>query len=195
MLIFTYGVMGSSKTAQALITRFNYINKGYNVFLIKPAIDTRSAINTIVSRVGLTADCISFKDSDNLVELFEKYNYNIHDRIIVIVDEAQFCTKEQINQLMQISTIYNIDILCYGLKTNFKSEFFEGSKRLFEIADKIIELDYPCKCGKLAIINARVVDNMIVKNGSEIQIGDSEYIPMCYNCWIHNNINSICEVL
>lgn len=190
MVVFTYGVMGSSKTAQALITRFNYINKGYDVFLIKPEIDNRVSSNIVSSRIGLSADCVPFKYNDNLVELFNNYFYNIiNKKVLIIVDEVQFCSKSQIDQLMEISISYNIDILCYGLKTNFKSEFFEGSKRLFEIADKLIRLDYPCKCGKPAIINARFSNGILEQDGDEIQIGDSEYIPMCYACWINNKDN------
>ena len=99
----------------------------------------------------------------------------------MIVDEVQFCTKEQIEQLHKISRLINV--FCYGLKTNFKTELFEGSKRLLEIADEIKEISHICKCGNQANINALYKDGKLVTDGEEIQIGDTEYKAVCYNCW------------
>lgn len=178
MLRFIYGVMGSSKSAQALMTKFNYEQNGFEVVLLKPSVDTRS--EEVASRIGLKAKCRHIKPDDNLLEMSLVKNW-FDRKIIVIVDEAQFCTRKQINQLKRISEYF--DVFCYGLKTNFKSELFEGSKRLVEIADSVEQVHHICRCGKPAEINARFVDGKVVLNGEEVQIGDTEYKPLCYKCW------------
>lgn len=178
MLIFTYGVMGSSKTAQALITQYNYEQNGYQVIMIKPKLDTRS--KTIKSRIGLKSKCITFSPKQNILDL-ELFEIDFNKDTIIIIDECQFCTKEQIEQLKVISETF--DVFCYGLLTNFKTELFEGSKRLIEIADKIIKIDHICECGKQAQVNALFEDNKLVIEGNEIRIGDAEYKPLCYQCW------------
>lgn len=187
-LYFKYGAMGSSKTAQALMTKFNYEQKGFNVVLIKPILDTRDLENgkiVVKSRIGLFSDCITFTKETNLVELLKP---KMTDKSIVIVDEAQFCSKEQIEQLHTISR--NNNVLCYGLLTNFKTELFEGSKRLVEIADSLNEIKSVCKCGRKAIINARLINGKVVTSGAEILIGAEEtYESFCFNCYeklLHN---------
>ena len=178
-LYFKYGVMGSSKSAQALMTAFNYTQKGYDVLLMKPKVDTREKEEIIRSRVGLKAACKVFDKATNLIEFVAKYP----STQVVIVDEVQFCTKEQIDQLKEL-TLKDMTVLCYGLKTNFKSELFEGSKRLLEIAESIQEIKAVCRCGAKATINARVVDGLVVTSGKSIQIGgDEKYEAMCYACW------------
>jgi thymidine kinase len=196
MLKFIYGVMGSSKSAQALITRYNYIQNNFKVLLIKPDVDNRDDTNIriVKSRIGLQAECITFKDSDNLQTFVFNYcqdnNVNLkEDKIIIIVDECQFCTKEHINQLKVISN--SVDIFCYGLKTNFRSELFEGSKRLMEIADQFESIPHICECGKQAIINARLKDGLVTTAGDEILIGDIEYQAFCHNCWKYHQIYPI----
>lgn len=180
-LYFKYGVMGSSKTANALMCRFNYLQKGKNVLLMKSAIDTREKISTVTSRIGISAPCYAFEPKDNLIDVFE--NLNKQKKIdIVIVDECQFCTKKQIEHLRQIAE--DIPVLCYGLKTNFKGELFEGSKRLLEIADSLQEVKCVCKCGKKAIMNGRFVKGLIQTEGEEIEIGgDEKYEALCYTCF------------
>ncbi|MBP5694255.1 MAG: thymidine kinase [Bacilli bacterium] len=179
-LYFKYGVMGSSKSAQALMTAFNYTQKGYKVLLIKPSVDTREKSPVISSRIGLTAPCFTFDKSTNLIDFVLKTD---PDTQVLIVDEAQFCTKEQIDELKEL-TAKDMVVLCYGLKTNFKSELFEGSKRLLEIAESIQEIKAVCRCGSKATINARVVNGLVVTEGKEIQIGgDEKYEAMCYSCW------------
>ncbi len=184
MLTFIYGVMGSSKSAQALITRYNYIQKGFNVILIKPSIDNREITDkfrTVSSRIGISANCIAFNSNENLIRLFiNKMDY--YKENIVIVDEAQFCTKKQIDELRLLAK--RINVMCYGLKTNYKSELFEGSKRLVEVADKIEDIPYICRCGKKALINARMVDGKPIIEGNEIDIGgDEKYESLCFECW------------
>lgn len=178
-LYFKYGAMGSSKTAQALMCRFNYVQKGFNVLLAKPSIDTRSS--KVKSRIGLEADCETFSKNENLIDFFE--NFNKKQKIdVFIIDEAQFMTKEQVNELKEISL--NIPVLCYGLLTNFKTELFEGSKRLVELSDSLMEIKSVCRCGRKATVNARFVNGKITTTGEEVSIGaDEMYEGMCYSCF------------
>jgi len=178
-LYFKYGVMGSSKSAMALMTAFNYRQRGFNVLLLKPSLDTRESTSVIKSRIGLNMPCFTFNKDENLVDLLNKHKSSQ----VVIVDEAQFCTKEQIDQLKQL-TIKDIVVLCYGLKTNFKGELFEGSKRLFEIAESLQEVKHICRCGKKATMNARIINGYVATQGDEIQIGgDETYESMCFECF------------
>lgn len=183
-LYFKYGAMGCSKSAQALICKFNYEQKGFNVLLLKPSIDTRDYKEgkpVVMSRIGINCPCETIGKDESLLDLFNKLNEK-KKYDVMIVDEAQFCSEEQINDCKEISI--NIPVLCYGLKTNFKSYLFEGSKRLIEIADSITEIKSICKCGAKATVNARIVNGKLVTSGSEIQIGgDEKYEAMCYNCW------------
>ena len=183
-LYFKYGAMGSSKTAQALMTRFNYIQKGYEVLLIKPAVDDRDIINgeiVVKSRIGIYANCKVFDRKTNLFDFIKNLKF-LEDKKVVIVDEAQFCSDEQIDQLHDVSTI--VPVLCYGLLTNFKTKLFEGSKRLIEVAESISEIKSICSCGRKATVNARFINNKIVFDGEEIAIGaDESYIGMCYTCY------------
>ena len=184
-LYFKYGAMGCSKSAQALICKFNYEQRGFNVLLIKPSIDTRDYNKegkaVVKSRIGIQSECVLLEKDQNLLDLFNELNKK-KKYDVMIVDEAQFCTEAQINDCKEISII--IPVLCYGLKTNFKSYLFEGSKRLIEIADSITEIKSICSCGAKATINARFVNGKIVTSGDEIQIGgDEKYMAMCYNCW------------
>lgn len=185
-LYFKYGVMGSSKSAQALMCKYNYEQKGFKVLLLKPSIDNRDDAKEqsyVKSRIGLKSKCEVFDTYDNLQDFtlpYLKQGYNI-----VVVDEAQFMTAQQVEQLAQVAK--SVPVLCYGLKTNFKSYLFEGSKRLLEIADSITEIKSVCECGKKAIINARLNDGVVVADGKEILIGgDEEYRAMCYDCWKKN---------
>ncbi len=178
-LYFKYGAMGSSKSAQALMTAFNYRQRGYHVLLIKPKIDTRENDSIIKSRIGLTATCTLVDKQENIFNLVTSKP----DIQVVIVDEAQFCTKEQIDQLKKL-TQSNITIICYGLKNNFKGELFEGSKRLIELAESLQEIKSVCRCGNKATMNARISNDKVITNGNEIDIGgDEKYEGMCYACW------------
>lgn len=187
MLKFIYGVMGSSKTAQALMTKFNYEQIGYTVLLLKPSLDTRN--KKVTSRIGLKANCTIFTKDQNILEIELDWDKDKLNKTIMIVDEVQFCTKEQIEQLYIISRY--IDVFCYGLKTNFKSELFEGSKRLIEIANELQEITHICKCGEKAQINALFENDKLITDGEEIRIGDSEYKAVCYDCWLKIKNNCI----
>lgn len=181
-LYFKYGVMGSSKTASALMCRFNYIQKGMNVLLMKPKIDTRYSTGEVVSRIGLSAPCYAFDKDENLATFFEKENA-LSKVDVVIVDECQFCTKKQIEQLRSLTE--KVPVLCYGLMTNFKGELFEGSKRLVEICDSLKEIKTICECGRKATMNAKFVNGIMCTEGNEIDIGaDEKYKCLCYPCFL-----------
>ena len=190
-LYFKFGVMGSSKSAQALMTKFNYEQKNYNVLLLKPAIDNRDDAGKkrmIASRIGLKSECYIFDETMDLYEFYIQENKK--NKIdVVIIDEAQFCKEKQIDQCQLISN--HIPVLCYGLKTNFKGYLFEGSKRLLEIADSISEIKSICKCGFKATMNAKLVNGIVVTEGNEIDIGgDEKYEAMCYSCWLEGQKKS-----
>ena len=184
-LYFKYGVMGCSKTACALMCKFNYEQQGFKVLLLKSILDTRDFKNNNIivhSRIGLESPCIAFSKNDNLIEIFNDCNkYQKYD--IVMVDECQFATKEQVEQLKQISL--KNSVLCYGLLTDFKTNLFEGSKRLVELADSLQELKSVCACGKKATINARFVNNIFCADGDSIAIesGNVTYKTVCYACY------------
>jgi len=185
-LYFKYGVMGSSKTAQALMCKFNYEQQGFEVLLLKPSIDTRdvdkNGKTVVSSRIGLKSDCYTFDKDANLCEFIFGYN-QFKNNSVVIVDECQFLTKEQVDELKEVSR--NIPVLCYGLLTNFKTELFEGSKRLIEIAESVMEIKSVCSCGKKATVNARFVDGKLVTDGEEILLGkEDHYKAICYNCYM-----------
>ncbi len=179
-LYFRYGAMGSSKTAQALITKFNYEERGMSVWLIKPSVDTRDGATTIRSRIGLEANADALSAD---FDIFEEYHSKKTD--VIIADEAQFFKAEQIDQLRRIVDELNIPVLCYGLRTDFLTHTFEGSQRLMEIADSISEVKTICECGKKAIVNARIDENgKVVTNGGQILLGGNDsYVAMCHSCW------------
>ena len=179
-LYFKYGAMGSSKTAQALMTKFNYEERGMRVWLIKSSLDTRDGVNIVKSRMGLEAECDVICPADNIMERFLSNKCDV-----VIADESQFFTAPQIDQLRCIVDDFATPVLCYGLRTDFQSHLFDGSKRLFEVADSVAEIKTICKCGKKAIVNARIDHTgHTVVSGDKILIGGNDtYVPMCYACW------------
>ena len=180
-LYFKYGAMGSSKTANALITKFNYEERGMKVWLIKPSIDVRDGADVVRSRIGLSAHADIMTPDKNL---FDEYQ-NHPDCDVVIADECQFFTSKQIDQLRRIVDKLDIPVLCYGLRTDFLTHLFEGSRRLFEVADSITEIKTICTCGKKAIVNARIDgEGKIVTQGGQILIGGNDsYVAMCHSCW------------
>lgn len=189
-LYFKYGTMGSSKSATALVTRFNYMDKGFNVLLLKPNIGEGSN-EIIATRLGLKAEALLFNKEDDLNKLLENENEKLNKEEnenydVIIIDEAQFLTTKQVEDLKDIAD-YQIPVICFGLKTNYASYLFEGSKRLLEIADSISEIKSICKCGRKATMNGRIVEGNIVKeliDNKELDIGsDDKYIGMCYKCW------------
>ena len=181
-LYFKYGAMGSSKTAQALITKFNYEERGMKVWLIKPAIDDRDGRDVIKSRIGLFAYSTTIERSESI---FERFRSEMSEADVIIADECQFFTAEQIDELRRIVDECSIPVLCFGLRTDFLSHLFPGSRRLFEVADSISEIKTICECGSKATVNARLDANMnVVTEGSQVMIGGNEsYVAMCHKCW------------
>ena len=171
-LYFKYGAMGSSKTAQALITKFNYEERGMSVWLIKPSTDTRDGAATVRSRIGLSAEGDVITPADDLFARF----CDGHDRDdVVIADEAQFFTPEQVDELGQIVIDFNVPVLCFGLRTDFLTHLFPGSRRLFEIAESITEIKSVCKCGAKATVNARLDDDgNVVYSGEQVCLGGND---------------------
>ncbi len=180
-LYFKYGAMGSSQTANALITRFNYTERGMKVWLIKPSVDVRDGAALIRSRIGLAAEAdIITPETD----IFAEYQNHL-DCHVVITDECQFFTSAQIDQLRRIVDVLDVPVLCYGLRTDFLTHLFEGSRRLFEVADSVTEIKTICSCGKKAIVNARIDgDGKVVTEGGQIMLGGNDaYVAMCHSCW------------
>ena len=181
-LYFKYGAMGSSKTANALITKFNYEERGMKVWLIKPAIDTRDGKAVVKSRIGLCEEAFVVSPECDIYEEFNKNHTNCH---VIIADECQFLTTAQVNQLRRIVDTMNIPVLCFGLRTDFLTHLFEGSRRLFEVADSVSEIKTICSCGNKAIVNARIDESgKVVTEGGQILIGGNDsYVAMCHACW------------
>ena len=180
-LYFKYGAMGSSKSAQALITKFNYEELGMSVWLIKPSTDTRDGADIIKSRIGLECHARIITPEQDIAEEYRKAGP--HD--VIITDEAQFFTPEQIDQLRTLVDEEDIPVLCFGLRTDFLTHFFPGARRLMELADSITEIKTVCACGRKATVNARIdAQGRVVTEGAQVFLGGNDsYIAMCHKCW------------
>ena len=180
-LYFKYGAMGSSKTAQALITKFNYEERGMSVWLIKPSTDDRDGATVIRSRIGLWAEAEVISPGDDIRAIFDAKGR----RDVIIADECQFLTPAQIDQLRSIVDEENVPVLCFGLRTDFQTKLFPGSARLFELADSITEIKTICECGSKATVNARIgPDGKVVTQGEQVLLGGNDtYLAMCHACW------------
>lgn len=183
-LYFKYGTMGSSKSAQALMAKFNYEQKGMVVMLVKPSLDNRGDGDgqpMVRSRIGLSSPCEIIRPEDSFVELFDKFRAE-NGCDCVIVDEAQFCTTKQVDELKLLTK--QVPVLCYGLLNNFRCKLFEGSKRLVELSDSLQEIKSVCRCGRKSTVNARFINGKCVDDGPVVFIGgDESYENMCYWCW------------
>lgn len=174
-LWFFYGAMGSSKTANALMVRFNYQERGMKAILLKPKKEFRDGKTIVKSRIGIQADCAYVEDF-----LLELNSGIIPSCDAVIIDEAQFLSREQVDQISDLVDVHNIPVLCYGLRTDFQGNAFPGSARLLELADEIVESSTVCWCGRKARFNARVCDGVIVREGEQVQLGGNEsYTSLC----------------
>ena len=187
-LYFKFGAMGSSKSAQALITKFNYEERGMKVLLVKPSTDNRDGATIVRSRIGLKAEAITVPESEDLYAL---YTDGRKDCNVIIVDECQFLHPDQVDQLSRVVIDYNIPVMCFGLSTDFQTHLFPGSKRLFEIADSIAEIKSVCKCGDKATVNARIDgQGNVVYTGAQVCIGGNEsYVAMCKKCWLKAKVD------
>ncbi len=183
-LYFKYGAMGSSKSAQALITKFNYEELGMTVWLIKPGTDTRDGVTTIRSRIGLRADADVLGANDSVRKAYDQRLLDQRRTDVIIVDECQFLTPSQVDELRDLVDEEDIPVLCFGLRTDFLTHLFPGSLRLFERADSITEIKTICDCGKKATVNARISNGRIVTEGEQVLLGGNDtYLAMCHSCW------------
>ena len=182
-LYFKYGAMGSSKTAQALITKYNYEENDLNVWLLKPSADARDGARILRSRIGLEASAEIISPEMDIFRRFETEKLGQVD--VIIVDECQFFTSRQIDQLREIVDAYNMPVMCFGLRTDFQTKLFPGSRRLMEVADSILEIKTICDCGAKATVNARIDGNgHIVTEGAQVVLGGNDsYIAMCHKCY------------
>jgi len=180
-LYFKYGAMGSSKSAQALITKFNYEEKRMTVWLIKPSVDTRDGNDTIHSRIGLEQHAQVIAQDQDIVRAYHAAGK--HD--VIIADESQFFTPEQIDGLRLLVDEEDLPVLCFGLRTDFQTHFFPGSRRLMELADSITEIKTVCSCGSKATVNARIdPDGYVITSGEQVFLGGNDsYTAMCHKCW------------
>ena len=182
-LYFKYGAMGSSKTAQALITKYNYEENDLNVWLLKPSADARDGVQILRSRIGLEAAADIISPEVNIFRRFETEKLGNID--VIIVDECQFFTERQIDELREIVDAYNLPVMCFGLRTDFQTRLFPGSRRLMEVADSILEIKTICDCGAKATVNARIDGKgHIVTEGAQVFLGGNDsYIAMCHKCY------------
>ena len=179
-LYFKYGAMGSSKSAQALITQFNYEELGMTVWLIKPSVDDRDGANIIRSRIGLQREAQVIHPDEDIIATFARAGH----ADVIIADEAQFFSPEQIDQLRTLVDERDMPVICFGLRTDFLTHLFPGSRRLFEVADSLTEIKTVCACGHKATVNARIAGGRIVTEGEQVFLGGNEsYVAMCYKCW------------
>ncbi len=183
-LYFKYGAMGSSKTAQALITKYNYEENDLRVWLIKPSADTRDGAALLRSRIGLEAAVEVVPPEADIYARFLGSQVTRCD--VIIVDECQFLTPAQIDQLRAIVDEQNVPVMCFGLRTDFQTRLFPGSLRLMEVADTIQEIKTICDCGAKATVNARIDgQGHIVTQGAQVVLGGNDsYIAMCHRCYI-----------
>ncbi len=191
-LYFRYGTMGSAKTAMLLTTAYNFEERGMGYWCMKPVVDTREKKNVIRSRIGIERECKWIYPETDLYEMVKdefEQTLNIPDWILV--DEAQFLTSVQVDQLARVVDDYGCNIICYGLRTDFKTHMFEGSRRLFEIADSIEEVKSTCNCGRKTIVNARIDSKgEIITEGEQVEIGGNDrYIAVCRRCWRNKSID------
>ena len=183
-LYFKYGAMGSSKTANALMARFNYEERGQQCLLVKPRIDQRDGERLVVSRIGLKHECIYFDELQQLSAM------ELQQNACIIVDEAQFLSREDVRWLARLVDDLDIPVMCYGLRSDFKGDLFPGSYELLVMADKIEEVKTICWCGKKATFNARFdQDGNVLKEGEQVVLGANDtYIGLCRRHWMRGDL-------
>ena len=182
-LYFRYGAMGSSKTANAIMVQYNYMERGQKALLLKPRLDTRDGDRFIASRCGLSAKCAFVEELDGI---------DVDQYDCVIVDEAQFLTKQQVEKLVYIADERNIPVITYGLRADFRGNLFEGSMWLLAWADTIEEIKTVCWCGKKATYNARLLNGKVIKTGEQIMLGGNEsYVALCRKHWATGEVGKV----
>ena len=188
--------MGSAKTALLLTQAYNFEERGMEYLCLKPIIDNRENDNVIRSRIGIERKCLWIYPDTDLYELAkELFEEALVVKDWILIDEAQFLSRRQVDQLARIVDDYGSNVVCYGLRTDFRTNLFEGSKRLFEIADTIDEIKSTCSCGRKTIVNARIDHKgRIVTDGNQVEIGgDDKYVALCRHCWHSRRLESADE--
>lgn len=185
-LFFRYGAMNSGKSTALIQVAYNYEERGMNVLLVKAKVDSKGS-NTIISRIGVDRKVDILADEDiNLYESVSQWNKDVEKVSCVLVDEAQFLTAKQVDELFNLTVYNNIPVICYGLRTDFQTQLFPGSERLFALSHTIEELKTICRCGKKAMMNGRKIDNIFVFEGSQVAIdgtADITYESLCGSCY------------
>lgn len=185
-LYFRYGAMNSGKSTHLMQVAHNYEERGMRVLLMKPSTDKKGG-NKLISRLGVVRDVDVLVQSDENICNIVKNNVKEYGKLhCILVDEVQFMKKNQIDELFEVAVTLNIPIICYGLRTDFKMEGFEGSKRLLLIAHSIEEMKTICKCGSKAVVNARKINDRFVFEGQQVaidNIGDVHYESLCGECY------------
>ena len=178
-LYFKYGAMGASKTANVLMARFNYEERGQQTLLVKPRMDTRDGDHMVASRIGLSYPCIYFDELKQLTIM------ELQQNACILVDEAQFLTREEVMHLVYLVDDLEIPVICYGLRADFKGELFPGSEALLAWADKLEEMKTICWCGRKATFNARFDSaGKVLKEGEQVVLGaNDQYIGLCRKHW------------
>lgn len=183
-LVFYYGAMGSGKTRKLQGDYFSKIQDDFDVIVIKPKLDTKGNNKTLARDGGMVEAKFLIKEKDNIYMIVAEYLVK-HNLDFILVDEAQFLSKHHVDELTDIVDILGINVICYGLRTDFRGELFEGSRRLFECADKIEALNRQCRCGNEKIYNMRIIDGSPVFDGEVVAIDgvDVSYKSVCRKCY------------
>ena len=183
-LYFRYGVMGSSKSANALMVRYNYEERGQRALMVKPMLDQREGKAMVNSRIGLSYPCVWFE------ELEKMSREELQTWQCVIVDEAQFLSREQVDYLTAVVDEFNVPVICYGLRSDFRGDLFPGSQALLACADIIEEVKTICWCGRKATCNARFdAQGRVLKEGAQVVLGSNDcYIGLCRKHWKEGNL-------
>lgn len=180
-LYFYYAAMNAGKSTVLLQSSHNYRERGMHTLLFTPAIDTRFQGGTIASRIGLSEEAYAFSATDNLYDITLRLKTQVAQYACILIDEAQFLTREHVNQLTEITDRLSIPVLAYGLRTDFRGELFPGSQYLLAWADELVELKTICHCGRKAIMNMRLnAEGQTVVEGEQVLIGGNEsYVSTC----------------
>lgn len=181
-LYFRYGAMGSGKSIDILKVAYNYEERGQRVLMFTSKLDDRDEVGVISTRVGMNREAIIFNEDTNLFKIIEKSNKQ-REISCILVDESQFLSKKNVDELSDVVDYLKIPVICYGLRADFRTDLFVGSKRLLEVADEIEEIKTICSCGRKATNNVRFFNDEIVKEGPQVFVGDTEYKSLCRKCF------------